>query len=124
VTVRRWDDLTPELDPIVVEAMKGFTLSINHNNTIAAGFEKDIVVSGLPSCHVKDASNRRFALCLAYRSSDPFRLSAGRGRVAGEGDRSALREERADTPQKYWLDLELRRLLRGQGSKGSADSSR
>lgn len=42
-----WYDLTPELDPVVVEALKSLTLTINHNNTIAAGFEKDMVVSSL-----------------------------------------------------------------------------
>lgn len=42
-----WGDLSLELDPLVVEALKGLTLTINHNNTIAAGFEKDMVVSAL-----------------------------------------------------------------------------
>lgn len=41
------DDLTPELNPILIEAMKSLTLTINHNNTIAAGYEKDDVVSVL-----------------------------------------------------------------------------
>lgn len=42
-----WRDLTPELDPLVMEAMKSLTLTINHNNTIAAGYEKEDVVSVL-----------------------------------------------------------------------------
>lgn len=43
-----WEnDLTLDLDPVVVEALKSMTLTINHNNTISAGFEKDIVVSAL-----------------------------------------------------------------------------
>lgn len=42
-----WDKPVKNLDPIVVEALKGLTLSINHNNTISAGFEKDQVVSVL-----------------------------------------------------------------------------
>jgi hypothetical protein len=42
------DDVTdPGLDPILVEALEGLTLTVNHNNTISAGFEKDQVVSVL-----------------------------------------------------------------------------
>ncbi|WHT22544.1 hypothetical protein N8J89_16220 [Crossiella sp. CA-258035] len=44
-----WENLTPELDPVVLEALKG--LALNHNNTIAAGFEKDQVVSTLLALH-------------------------------------------------------------------------
>lgn len=46
-----WEDLAPDLDPVVIEAMKGLTLTINHNNTIAAGYEKDDVVSVLLALH-------------------------------------------------------------------------
>lgn len=46
-----WEDLTPELDPVIVEALKSLTLTINHNNTISAGFEKDTVVSSLLALH-------------------------------------------------------------------------
>ncbi|GAB1813370.1 hypothetical protein [Mycobacterium sp. MUNTM1] len=42
-----WENVTPELDPVVIEAMKSLTLTINHNNTIAAGYEKDDVVGVL-----------------------------------------------------------------------------
>ncbi|WP_299052153.1 hypothetical protein [uncultured Nocardioides sp.] len=42
-----WESLTPELDPVVVEALESLTMTINHNNTISAGFEKDQVVSVL-----------------------------------------------------------------------------
>lgn len=46
-----WEDLTPKLDPVVIEAMNSLTLTINHNNTIAAGYEKDDVVSVLLGLH-------------------------------------------------------------------------
>ncbi|MFF3307923.1 hypothetical protein [Streptomyces sp. NPDC002952] len=50
-----WEELTPELDPVAVavavEALKGLTLTVNHNNTIAAGYEKDMVVSALLALH-------------------------------------------------------------------------
>lgn len=47
-----WDeDDEPDLDPVIIEAMKGLSLTINHNNTIAAGFEKDQVVSVLLALH-------------------------------------------------------------------------
>jgi hypothetical protein len=45
------DNLTAELNPVVVEAMKGLTRTINHNNTISAGFEKDQVVGVLLALH-------------------------------------------------------------------------
>jgi hypothetical protein len=46
-----WKDLPPALDPIVVEAMKSVTRSVNHNNTISAGYEKGVVVSTLLALH-------------------------------------------------------------------------
>jgi hypothetical protein len=46
-----WEELTPALDPIVVEALTGLTLTINHSNTISAGYEKDTVVSSLLALH-------------------------------------------------------------------------
>lgn len=42
-----WEDLSLDLDPIVVEALKSMTDMVNHNNTISAGFEKDVVVSAI-----------------------------------------------------------------------------
>lgn len=44
-----WEDDGSEadLDPILVEALEGLTLTVNHNNTISAGFEKDQVVGVL-----------------------------------------------------------------------------
>lgn len=45
------EDLTPELDFIVVEEMKYLTSAVNHNNTISAGHEKDVVVSVLSALH-------------------------------------------------------------------------
>ncbi|VVJ21546.1 Uncharacterised protein [Amycolatopsis camponoti] len=42
-----WAELTPGLDGVVVEALTSLTRSVNHNNTISAGFEKDHVVSTL-----------------------------------------------------------------------------
>ncbi|MFC9063656.1 hypothetical protein ACFTXB_37475, partial [Streptomyces sp. NPDC057074] len=46
-----WEDLTPELALVFVEALKSLTLTINHNNTISSGFEKDTVVSSLLALH-------------------------------------------------------------------------
>lgn len=42
-----WEKLATDLDPVVIEALKSLTLTINHNNTISAGYEKDQVVSVL-----------------------------------------------------------------------------
>lgn len=41
----------PPLNPVVEEAMKAITMTINHNNTIAGGYEKDEVVSVLLALH-------------------------------------------------------------------------
>ncbi|WP_419703231.1 hypothetical protein [Promicromonospora sp. NFX87] len=46
-----WQSMSPDIDPVAVEALKGLTLTVNHNNTIAAGFEKDQVVSVLLALH-------------------------------------------------------------------------
>jgi hypothetical protein len=46
-----WETLTPELDPLVVAALKDLTRSINHSNTISAGYEKDDVVGVLLALH-------------------------------------------------------------------------
>ena len=46
-----WDVRTPQLDPVVLAAMESITLTINHGNTIAAGYDKDDVVSGLLALH-------------------------------------------------------------------------
>jgi len=40
-----WENRTAALDPILIEALIDLTSMINHNNTIAAGYEKDEVVS-------------------------------------------------------------------------------
>ncbi|NEG54809.1 hypothetical protein [Bifidobacterium platyrrhinorum] len=40
-----------ELNPEILEELKNITLVINHNNTIAAGFEKKIVVTRLLRLH-------------------------------------------------------------------------
>lgn len=46
-----WLEQTPPLDPVVEEGLKSLTLTINHNDTIAAGYEKDDVVSVLLVLH-------------------------------------------------------------------------
>jgi hypothetical protein len=75
-----WGKLTPELDPLVIEAMKSLTLTVNHNNTISAGFEKDQVVSVLLALH--DAGIRMhgeamqgWALAHGWSGKNPERLA-------------------------------------------------
>jgi hypothetical protein len=46
-----WDDSALDIDPVVVQAMQSLTRTINHDNTISAGFEKDNVVSTLLALH-------------------------------------------------------------------------
>lgn len=75
-----WEDLAPEPAAIVVEALKSMTLTINHNNTISAGFEKDQVVSLLLA--LKDAripmdseAMQGWALANGWSGKNPARLA-------------------------------------------------
>lgn len=75
-----WDTLTEPLDPVVVEALKSLTLTINHNNTIAAGYEKDDVVSmllllrdsGIP---MDGPAMEGWALAHGWSGDNPARLA-------------------------------------------------
>lgn len=49
--LREWNPAIPDLHPAVSEEMEYLTRSINHNNTIAAGYEKDVVVRALLDLH-------------------------------------------------------------------------
>lgn len=75
-----WEDLTPELDPLVVEALKSLTLTVNHNNTISAGFEKDQVVGVLLALHdahipMDGAAIQGWALANGWSGKNPERLA-------------------------------------------------
>ncbi|GAA4740604.1 hypothetical protein GCM10023328_22230 [Modestobacter marinus] len=75
-----WEDPTPVLDPVVVEALTGLTGSINHNNTISAGFEKDMVVSSLLALRdagipMDDAAMQGWALANGWSGENPQRLA-------------------------------------------------
>ncbi|MFJ4799830.1 hypothetical protein [Streptomyces murinus] len=75
-----WEDLTPELDPVVIEALKSMTLTINHNNTISAGFEKDKVVSILLALHdggirMESEAMQGWALANGWSGKNPSHLA-------------------------------------------------
>lgn len=75
-----WQKLSPSLDPILVEALKGLTLRINHNNTISAGFEKQQVVSVLLKLHdtgipLDADAMQGWALANGWSGKNPGRLS-------------------------------------------------
>ncbi|MFJ2107544.1 hypothetical protein ACIOHH_23465 [Streptomyces microflavus] len=75
-----WEELTPELDPVVVEALKSLTLAVNHNNTISAGYEKDMVVSCLLALHdagipMDDEAMQGWALAHGWSGKNPERLA-------------------------------------------------
>ncbi len=75
-----WEDLTPELDPLVVEALKSLTLTVNHNNAISAGFEKDQVVGVLLALHdaripMDGAAIQGWALANGWSGKNPERLA-------------------------------------------------
>lgn len=75
-----WENLTPEPDPVVIEALKSLTLTVNHNNTISAGFEKDQVVTALLALHdahvPMDADAMQgWALAHGWSGKNPERLA-------------------------------------------------
>jgi hypothetical protein len=75
-----WENRTLELEPVVVEAMKSLTLTINHNNTISAGFEKDTVVSTLLALHdaripMDGEAMQAWALTHGWSGKNPQRLA-------------------------------------------------
>lgn len=75
-----WQRLSPEPDPVVVEALKSLTLTVNHNNTISAGFEKDQVVGVLLALHdahvPMDADAMQgWALAHGWSGKNPERLA-------------------------------------------------
>ena len=75
-----WQDLTPQLDPVVIKAMESLTLTINHNNTIAAGYEKDDVVSVLLALHdagipMVGAAMQGWALAHGWSGETPKQLA-------------------------------------------------
>ncbi len=75
-----WQDLTPDLDPVVVEALKGLTATINHNNTISAGYENDMVVGALLALHdagirMDDEAMQGWALAHGWSGKNPERLA-------------------------------------------------
>lgn len=75
-----WDNLAPSLDPVVVEAIRSLTLTINHNNTISAGFEKEMVVGALLALHragiaMDGAAMQGWALAHGWSGQNPERLA-------------------------------------------------
>lgn len=75
-----WEQAMPELHPVVVEAMKSLTLTINHNNTISAGYEKDDVVSMLLALRqaripMDGEAMQAWALANGWSGKNPQRLA-------------------------------------------------
>lgn len=75
-----WETLSPDLDPIVIEALRSLTLTVNHNNTISAGYEKDQVVGVLLA--LRDAripldadAVQGWALAHGWAGKNPERLA-------------------------------------------------
>jgi hypothetical protein len=76
-----WEnDEEADLDRVVLEAMKSMTGMVNHNNTISAGYEKDVVVSMLLALrdqgYVLDgAAIQGWALANGWSGQNPQRLA-------------------------------------------------
>ncbi|WP_020499067.1 hypothetical protein [Sciscionella marina] len=74
-----WEVQTPEIDGIVMEALKSLTRAMNHNNTISAGSEKDQVVSTLLALHdagitMDDEAMEGWALAHGWSGKNPQQL--------------------------------------------------
>ncbi|MDP9818290.1 hypothetical protein [Spirilliplanes yamanashiensis] len=75
-----WDDSALDIDPVVVQAVESLTRTMNHNNTISAGFEKDNVVSTLLALHdagirLNGEAMQGWALAHGWSGKNPVRLA-------------------------------------------------
>lgn len=75
-----WGDMTDGIDPVVREALRSLTSTLNHNNTISAGFEKDHVVSVLLALReagytMDGAVMQGWALANGWSGKNPQRLA-------------------------------------------------
>ncbi len=91
-------DMGDRLDPVVEAAMLNVTKSINHNNTISGGYDKDDVVSALLALHDAgyslDANALEgWAVANGWSGSNPARL-AEYARKIMSGSRPRSRRKR------------------------------
>lgn len=99
-----WVEETPELHPVLLEALKSLTKTVNHNNTISAGFEKDQVVGVLLALHKAripmDADAvHGWALANGWSGKNPERLAQYIRDITGgkrPQSRSVIREDYVD----------------------------
>lgn len=75
-----WEEPASELAPVVIEEMQSLTRTINHNNSISAGFEKDRVVSALLALHdagiqMDPEAMQGWALAHGWSGKNPERLA-------------------------------------------------
>ncbi|WP_143261812.1 hypothetical protein [Allokutzneria sp. NRRL B-24872] len=114
--VQVWAEVSAsDVDPVVEEAMKGLTLTVNHNNTIAAGFEKDQVVGTLLVLHdagyeLDSEELQGWALANGWTGKNPKHL-ARYVREINSGKRPRTRS----MPKSSYLD-HLKRKVAGEGS--------
>jgi len=75
-----WDTAAPELDPLIVEALRALTSVINHSNSIEAAFEKDMVGGAPLALHdarieMDGAGMQAWALAHGWSGGNPERLA-------------------------------------------------
>lgn len=99
--ISRWaqgDEGPNTINPVVIEGLKSLTQTINHNNTIAAGYEKDSVVSMLLQLHdagyAMDADDiHGWALAHGWSGKNPQELANYVRRITrGERPRARARQ--------------------------------
>lgn len=69
-----------DIDPVILEGLKHVTMTINHNNTISAGYEKNAVVRVLLALHdhghrLDPVELQGWALANGWRGENPNRLA-------------------------------------------------
>lgn len=74
------EDDVEDLDPVIIESLESITLMINHNNTISAGYEKDVVVSTLLALRkggyrMDGEAAQGWALANGWSGKNPQRLA-------------------------------------------------
>ncbi|MGM9473497.1 hypothetical protein ACS5PJ_16025 [Pseudarthrobacter sp. YS3] len=108
--------LTADMNPVAEEAMKGLTRTINHNNTISAGFEKDQVVGVLLALHragipIDAEAIEGWSIVNGWSGNNPSRL-AKYVRDINDGkrpqSRSTIRPDYLDTLKKRAEDNSTR----------------
>lgn len=118
-----WVTKTPALHPVVAAALDDLTHTINHNNTIAAGFEKDQVVGVLLALHgsgyeLHGRSMEGWALAHGWSGENPRKLGEYANAISA-GHRPRARE----VINRHYIELLRRQVTEAESSVPQPPSS-